>query len=866
MVTVERELSGFELGPTSSTEFKLVSGPDATFADFEYSLTFPLPNAVRVTLTGPDRPPPPHDNVIHKSEPLAFTVHVNEAACEATIPFPGPAPKRKDLDGARRGREVRLNWADSILLSIWEEVEGSWVRVTGDLPSRSYALTEHGLMRHWWLEKDNVHLGMGEKAAPLDLTGRSFRCDGSDSAAYDAYETDPLYKHTPFLVSTPRAVAGRPMPSTYAIYHATNSNALWDIGRHHDDPWGYFKTFTQDWGGLEEWYLLGAGVKEVTRTWAEIVGRPKLVGRDWLGYLASGMGLGESDKPIAQDLLAAFPEDCRKHGIPCSAIHFSSGYTVGDDGNRYVFTMNEERYPDFKGLVGGLHRAGIKVVPNIKPYMLTSHPDYDSVFKADGLFHAPLAKGPVVTRIWSSGVGVNGKGSWVDMTSVPGREWWAAGVKSLINLGVDGMWNDNNEYYLHDDEFLAANDFPHTLRQPAPAGKAKVGALGRMVNTEMMAKVSHDTLLRTNPDRRPYVLTRSANVGAHKYACATWTGDNWTSWKNLRGSQAIQLNCGISLMQSTGSDIGGFGGPLPSPELFVRWVQLGVTHARFCIHAFKPTPDDPSGASQTNLPWMYPAVLPTIRAAIQWRYEYLPFFNSLMWGSHEDAEPTNAWLGWGPFASDPEVYADEILNGFDAWIGAGQLLSVPALHEGGLTRTAYLPKAGADDASLYFDLHAPYGQHPAGSRVTLATPLEHMGLLAREGAVIPTGKNYHTVTQREGPARTTPDGVDVQLEEEGGVVGLDDWRGVQIFPAKAKYAGRWIEDDGISAEPGRAVIELTYEGGEDVVVSARFAEHDFKPLWETLHVFLPVGDERAVRGAKAVSVDGRRAWLVDVSQ
>lgn len=87
--------------------------------------------------------------------------------------------------------------------------------------------------------------------------------------------------------------------STYAIYHASNSNALWDIGRHHDDPWGYFKTFTQDWGGLEEWYIVGKGVREVTKSWAEIVGRPMLVGRDWLGYLASGMGLGESVSEVA---------------------------------------------------------------------------------------------------------------------------------------------------------------------------------------------------------------------------------------------------------------------------------------------------------------------------------------------------------------------------------------------------------------------------------------------------------------------------------------------------------------------------------------------------------------------------------------
>lgn len=138
----------------------------------------------------------------------------------------------------------------------------------------------------------------------------------------------------------------------------------------------------------------------------------------------------------------------------------------------------------------------------------------------------------------------------------------------------------------------------------------------------MMALQSEKQLIESNPERRSYVLTRSANVGTFKYACATWTGDNETrcggsaltpalirltvdcSWHNMRGSQAIQLNCGMSLIQSTGTDIGGFGGPLPSPELFVRWVQLGVTHHRFCIHSWKPDKSDPAGVHNTNTPWM----------------------------------------------------------------------------------------------------------------------------------------------------------------------------------------------------------------------------------------------------------------------
>jgi hypothetical protein len=77
--------------------------------------------------------------------------------------------------------------------------------------------------------------------------------------------------------------------------------------------------------------------------------------------------MGESDSPPAQELLSTWPDLCAKYDIPCSAIHLSSGYTVGDDGNRYVFGSCEKRYPDFAEMVRGLHRRGIKVVPNIKP-------------------------------------------------------------------------------------------------------------------------------------------------------------------------------------------------------------------------------------------------------------------------------------------------------------------------------------------------------------------------------------------------------------------------------------------------------------------------------------------------------------------
>jgi hypothetical protein len=248
---------------------------------------------------------------------------------------------------------------------------------------------------------------------------------------------------------------------------------------------------------------------------------------------------------------------------------------------------------------------------------------------------------------------------------------------------------------------------------------------------------------------------------------------------------------------------------------------------------------------------------------------WLTSSNSLMWDSHLNANPTNAWLAWGDFASDPNLYLEESIHGFDAWIGAGQLLSAPALFENTFTRYLYFPKSSPTDKSLYFDLHVPHKIYKAGETASISVPIEHCGLFAREGAVVPIGKDYHTVTQSEGPSRTTIDGVDVVLEKDGGVVGLDDWRGVQIFPGEeGKYSGQWIEDDGISSDPDKTVIEVKYsaeKGDKEVDVSLKFGEHGFKTAWgKQVAVILPVTDTRSVKSAKQSTWKNRPVWLVNI--
>ncbi|KAK0657961.1 glycosyl hydrolases family 31-domain-containing protein [Cercophora newfieldiana] len=855
--------------------FTLVSGPKTHFPGFKWTLEFFFPQAYRILLTGPERPRPPHDNV-NAPSPYLFTIlSFDKQKCHAVFAFPSPTTSGLgSVSGIAPNEKLELHvwWAYQLFTEVWQtspSTGGTDAKpVLRDLQARSYALTEFGVIRHWMLDRSRLHLGLGEKAAPIDLTGRSFTMHATDAALYDAYRTDPLYKHTPFLISTPKATDGKEMGLTYGIFHATNSVATWDVGGEIDYPsGGWSKKFVQHWGGLEEWVMVGRGVEGVVKTFAEMAGKPKLVGRDWLGYLGSTMLLADDEN--AQHLLEGWPELCEKYNVPCSAMHLSSGFTVDEKtGSRWVFYLNKKRYPNFKGMVEVFHKAGMKIVPNVKPYMLHTHPSYNLVKDGDGLFYDPITKGPSKQNLWSSGMAESGDGSWADFSAPATREWWARGVQGLIDLGVDGMWDDNNEFFTRDDGLLCKNEFDHS-REAGLDGKIPTGLMGRVMGTELMNKVSHDVLQAAAPERRPYVLTRSGNPATFKYACSTWSGDNATSWREMRGSQHIQLNSALSLMQSTGADVGGFGGDTPTPELFVRWVQLGVTHSRFCIHS---APSDTRGQPKLNVPWMYPDLLPIIRAQIKWRYCILPFLNNLMWRSHLHAEPSNAPLFYGPFATDPTLYTGNILNGFDAWLGVGQLLIAPQVFEGGLTHRVYFPMESRNDDSWYFDLHAPFGKHKAGTWSTVATPIEHGGLFARQGAVIPVGKDHVTLTAVGGPARTHTDGVRAVLKSEGGQVSYDDWRGVMIFPGDNESTGwgEWIEDDGISADPSTCVVRVAYqvpreEDGEiQVDVTAKYKD-SFVPLWMgSIHVLLPVGEKRTVTGAVGKPCGDKMAWVVEV--
>jgi len=796
---------------------------------FRFTFQAVRPNLFRTTFSSDTHPLPPHPSAPPPSIDLnGITPYVSQTKSEPEV--------RIELDDIN----VTINWKQSPIVTLqW----GSEPPIHQDLSFRSYAVDGSGIAHYTTYQKDTLHVGLGEKAAPMNLSGRQFVLSATDCFGYDVYRTDPMYKHIPLLINaTPNGCV--------AMFSTSHSRGHYSVGSEMDGLWGRYKVYRQEYGGLEEYLILGRTLKDVVRTYADLVGYPKLVPRWAFGYISGGMKYSMLDEPRASDALIGFAEKLKAHDIPCSGFQLSSGYTVAETEpkTRNVFTWNRHRFPDPEGFIKEYRERGIRLIANVKPYLLGNHPEYQRLKDAGALFQDPRTNQSAVTRLWSAGGGESGEGGHIDFTSATGFQWWYEGVKALRKAGIDCIWNDNNEYTIPDDDWQCAvnGDAVAQTKSSTCSESSSIGLWGRALQTELMAKSSHDALVDLEPDRRPFVLTRSATAGTMRYAASSWSGDNVTSWDGMKGANALSLNAGMSLLQVYGHDIGGFEGPQPSPELLVRWVQLGIHSPRFAINCYKTTPEDNSVGDVIE-PWMYPEVTPLVRAAIKRRYEIIPYLYSLALESHLAASPAQRWVGWG-YEDDENVWTPRLLGGEEQyWLGDSLLIG--GVYEPGVSEARlYLPKKssrseqGTTESEGFINLNKPYQYLEPGQWVSLdADWRASIPVLAKIGGAVPVGRDVQTTSVGENR------NISPNLPE-------DDYRGVEIFPPKGssngkKYHNTWYEDDGIAAKPSIARFILSYRcTQETVLVDLEMELGGYKPKWEEVHIILPVGDERVVIG------------------
>jgi alpha-glucosidase (family GH31 glycosyl hydrolase) len=521
-----QESEGASNGGPTQAGVKLRSNEPGV-SSFDFSFEALRPCLFRTTFSSSTHPLPPHPSAPRITGTLAGAdIKTDSANSQKTI--------------SMGNVKATVDWTDAPVVSL--QVEGHKVPIYRDLPFRSYVVDSEGVAHYSHYKRDTLHVGLGEKAAPMNLSNRHFIISATDSFGYDIYRTDPLYKHIPLLINvTPDGCVG--------IFSTSHSRGRYDVGSEIDGLWGHFKVYRQDYGGLEQYLMVGKTVEDVVQIYADLVGYPLLVPRWAFGYIAGGMKYSMLDEPRAADALMDFAQKLKTHDIPCSAFQMSSGYTVAETEpkTRNVFTWNRHRFPDPEGFIAKYHSEGIRIIANVKPYVLANHPEYQKLVESKALFTDPRTNRTGITRLWSAGGGESGEGGHIDFTSESGFKWWYEGVKALRKIGIEGIWNDNNEYTIADDDWQCALQTVSGDR--GQIARNDVGLWGRSLHTELMGKSSHDAVVDLLPDERPFVLTRSATAGTMRYAASSWGGDNVTSWDSMKGSNSLSLNAGISLLQ-----------------------------------------------------------------------------------------------------------------------------------------------------------------------------------------------------------------------------------------------------------------------------------------------------------------------------
>ena len=623
------------------------------------------------------------------------------------VPWQGRA--REDLAGFERppvtgGRVDGADTLATVRLQVRLHVAPlrlEWRAVGADQPVAQDRFTSAylrqartGAVRHYLARDPREHFyGLGDKTGPLDLHGRRLRTAAMDSLGYDPERGDPLYKHWPFVLS--RSPEGR----WVGIYYDTMAVCTFDLGCEHDNYHGFYRYVEIDDGDLDYYLMAGRTPAEVIAQFVALIGGTHLPPRWSLGFGQTAMGL--ADAPDAQKQLEGFIDRAASERVPISAFHYGSGYSTRGK-RRYVFTWNRDKFPDPKGVNARFHANGMRVVANIKPCLLDDHPAYGEACDR-GAFVSHATGAPVVEPFW------DGQGSHLDFTRPEAVRWWQEGLKAqVLDYGIDAGWNDNNEYAIQDEDAVAAG-----FGQPMPLHRS------RPLQGLLMTRATFEAQCEYRPSEPVFTVTRAGMPGIQRYA-QTWSGDNTTGWRTLRWNIRTGLQMSLSGIFNVGHDVGGFYGPVPDPELFLRWVQACSLNPRMVMNSWKE-------GGITNLPWMHPSVTPAVKRAIELRYRLIPY----MWSLFERASHHHEPIIRPTFYDFPED--TQCLQDCDEFMLGRELLVAPVVEAGATTRRLYLPALGGRGRWFDFETGQAYA---SGQWHEVAAPLERLPLFAREGAAI----------------------------------------------------------------------------------------------------------------------------------
>jgi len=435
-------------------------------------------------------------------------------------------------------------------------------------------------------------------------------------------------------------------------------------------------------------YFFGYGHHYVgcLKEYAEVSGHVPLPPRYALGNWWSRYWAYRQDE--LRDLMIEF----REKEVPLSVCIIDMDWHITETGNASSgwtgYTWNRELWPDPDGFIAWLHAQGLRTAMNLHPA--------DGVWPHEAQYEA-MAR-------WMGQDPAEGKPVHFDLADPRFVEGYFDILHHPMEAaGVDFWWLDwqQGQRMIHS-------------KQPVAEVMDPLWWLNHL----------HFYDLGRDGTKRPFIFSRWGGLGNQRYPIG-FSGDSHVTWASLAFQPYFTATASNVAFGWWSHDIGGHCAGTEDPELYARWVQLGVFSPIMRLHSTNNPFHD-------RRPWGNGAeAFRVARNAMQLRHALIPYLYSMAWRMTQESIPlvTPLYYWHGDRA---EAY--RCRNQF--WFGSELMVAPfvsPRHPETNLSRhTVWLP----DGDWFAFTT----GEHFAGGRtVAVYGALDDIPVFAKAGGIVPLG-------------------------------------------------------------------------------------------------------------------------------
>ncbi len=445
-------------------------------------------------------------------------------------------------------------------------------------------------------------------------------------------------------------------------------------------------------GNFDAYYFEGT-FKEIVKSFRSMIGLSYTPPKWAFGYQQSRWSY--EDETVVRMIADQFDAS----DIPCDAIYLDIDYM-----ERFKdFTISDERFPNFQDLVSDLKQKDIKLIPIIDAGVKIE-PGYDAYEEGieNDYFCTDSDGKAFVAAVWP------GKVHFPDVLNTQARKWFGNKYHALLDMGIEGFWNDMNEPAIFYSEqglkeaiafiknqedknldiytFFQLKDKIFGLSNAEKDYKSMYHQMdGTRVNHYdvhnlygyNMTRAADEGFERYDANKRFFLLTRASHIGMAKHS-GIWTGDNHSWWEHLKLNIQMMPGLGMAGFLYTGADTGGFGCNA-SAQLVTRWLQFSVFTPLLRNHSALGT--------RRQEPWQFDADSFGInRDILRMRYALVPYIYSEFMKANLNRDLLFAPLSYDYEDTRSKEVEDQLLFG-------DSVMLAPVYEQNAKGRAVYLPES-----------------------------------------------------------------------------------------------------------------------------------------------------------------------------